>query len=556
MKVLILGGYGNFGGRLARLLADEERLTLLIAGRDRAKADAFIGGLQAKAKLESFLFDRGGDVEAQLRAAAPDIVVDASGPFQVYGDNPYRVVKAAIANGVHYLDLADGAAFVEGVRAFDAEARERDLFVISGASTTPALTGAAFRALRTRLHRVDRYSGGIAPSPHAEIGVNVYRAIASYAGKRVRLRRDGGDAEAYALIDARNFTIAPPGYLPLHRRRFSLIEVPDLNLFSRMAPSLRDTWFGAGTVPELLHRMLNVAASLVRWRLLPSLALFGKLFHRVTHMARFGEDRGGLFVCVEGTDESGGEVEYSWHLVAEGDDGPFIPAMASEVLIRKCLAQNIPASGARSAESVLTLEDQAASFEKRSIHAGFRARRWPAAEPVFEQILGPAYSRLPQAVRAFHGRQGDFKVHGRAAIDRGRNPLSKLIAVILGFPEAAEDVPVTVEVTATPAGEIWRRTFGEKSFQSELKAGAERFEYLLQERFGPLRFGIALVVEADRLRWVMRRATFLGLTLPEFFLPRGEVFESGAADDFYFYVEIALPLIGLIVRYRGTLDLR
>ena len=32
-RVLILGGYGNFGGRLAQLLAHDARLTLLITGR-------------------------------------------------------------------------------------------------------------------------------------------------------------------------------------------------------------------------------------------------------------------------------------------------------------------------------------------------------------------------------------------------------------------------------------------------------------------------------------------------------------------------------------------
>src|SRR5262249_15834180 len=50
MKVLILGGYGTFGGRLARLLADEPALTLLIAGRSHAKAATFCGELVAKAE--------------------------------------------------------------------------------------------------------------------------------------------------------------------------------------------------------------------------------------------------------------------------------------------------------------------------------------------------------------------------------------------------------------------------------------------------------------------------------------------------------------------------
>ena len=62
-------------------------------------------------------FDRDGDVERQLAAIAPDTVVDVTGPFQTYGDDPYRVVKAALALGVNYLDLSDGADFVKGIAA-------------------------------------------------------------------------------------------------------------------------------------------------------------------------------------------------------------------------------------------------------------------------------------------------------------------------------------------------------------------------------------------------------------------------------------------------------
>src|SRR5215470_7207553 len=111
-KILILGGYGTFGGRLARLLADEPRLTVLIAGRSLAKAKAFCASLgQAAATMRPVELNRDGDVAPQLRALKPDIVVDASGPFQAYGTDPYRVVEAALALGVNYLDLADDAAF-------------------------------------------------------------------------------------------------------------------------------------------------------------------------------------------------------------------------------------------------------------------------------------------------------------------------------------------------------------------------------------------------------------------------------------------------------------
>jgi saccharopine dehydrogenase-like NADP-dependent oxidoreductase len=43
--------------------------------------------------------------------------VDAAGPFQ--GAEP-RVARAAIAAGLHYVDLADARDFVAGFRALDA----------------------------------------------------------------------------------------------------------------------------------------------------------------------------------------------------------------------------------------------------------------------------------------------------------------------------------------------------------------------------------------------------------------------------------------------------
>ena len=119
-----------------------------------------------------------------MRNAAPDIVVDASGPFQIYGD-AYRMVRACLALGVGYLDLADGSEFVKGIAAFDAEAKARGVFVLSGVSSFPVLTAAVVRHLSGGMSRVDTVSGGIAPSPHANVGLNVIRAIASYAGKPI-----------------------------------------------------------------------------------------------------------------------------------------------------------------------------------------------------------------------------------------------------------------------------------------------------------------------------------------------------------------------------------
>ena len=163
VKVLVIGGYGVFGGRLVQLLEDEPRLNLLVAGRSAARADAFVRSRgTTAAELAPVAFDRDGNIADRLAAIRPDIVVDASGPFQSYGDDRYRVVQACVTQRVHYLDLADGSDFVAGIGAFDAQAKSAGIYVLSGVSSFPVLTAAAVRRLSAGMTAVTAIRGGIA----------------------------------------------------------------------------------------------------------------------------------------------------------------------------------------------------------------------------------------------------------------------------------------------------------------------------------------------------------------------------------------------------------
>src|SRR3546814_15183403 len=77
MKILILGGYGVFGGRLAELLADLSGLELLICGRDLARAEAFCARFRGKPRAVPFALDR-RDIADALPRFAPALAVDAS----------------------------------------------------------------------------------------------------------------------------------------------------------------------------------------------------------------------------------------------------------------------------------------------------------------------------------------------------------------------------------------------------------------------------------------------------------------------------------------------
>ena len=554
LRVLIIGGYGTFGGRLAELLCRNEALSLVIAGRSVSGAQAFCSDLPPGASRKALALDRDRDVEGRIREVSPDIVVDASGPFQAYGDDPYRVVKAALAVGTHYLDLADSPEFVRGIRQFDRAAKEKDLVMLSGVSSFPVLSAAMVRDLAAGFRRIDSITGGIAPSPYAGVGYNVIRAIGGYAGKRIPLRRNGRTAPARALLETSKYTIAPPGAVPLFPRKFSLVNVPDLELLADEWPEVRDVWMGAAPEPALLHCLLRWFAGLVRLGLVSSLEPLARLIHLTANTVRWGEHRGGMFVEVSGEAADGQAVARSGHLLAEGRHGLYIPSMAVEAIVRNWLDGRPPRAGARPATSELELSDYKRVFADRPIVTGARNGTGPGDPGLHARILGTAWQSLPAVLRAVHAAGPRMEISGEASITRGRRMPARLLAWIMRFPDAGENVPVSVTFERHGNYDKWTRNFGGQEFSSTFTVGSGRFEHLLCERFGPFVFGMALVTRAGGLNLVMRRWSFLGLPLPGCLAPQGPSCEYEENGRFNFDVEIRLPLAGFVVRYRGFLD--
>jgi hypothetical protein len=544
MRVLIIGGYGTFGGRLVDLLLDEPRLTLIVAGRDLARAEAFCAGRKSTAAtLVPARFDR-REAASALAELKPDLVVDAAGPFQLYGDDPYATVRAALAAGAHWIDLADGIGFVTGIGALHAEAKAAGRFVLAGASSFPVLAAAVVPRLAGN-DQVESIAAGIAPSPYAGVGLNVIRAIASYAGKPVNVLHGGRRQTLFGLISSRIMTVNVPGYVPLKPIRFALVEVPDLAVLPEEWPAAKSVWVGAGPLPAFLHRLLWLAAWLVRLRVLPSLVPLAPLMDWVVNHVRWGEHRGGMVVEV-----GAGGNRRSWHMLAEGNAGPLIPSMAVEAIIRKCLEGEVPVAGARPAHHALELRDYEAMFLRRGIVSGVHTE---GAGTLYQRVLGDAYSRLAPPIRNLHAfdKRGEFE--GRAEISGASNALARLIARPFGFPRAGHDVPVRVTLTDANGIETWTRDFGGKILRSRQQLGRGRYEGLVVERFGPTSFGMAVVVRDGRLGLILRRWDVLGIPMPNWLMPRVEAGEHADDGRFHFLVDIALPVLGRLVRYEGWL---
>lgn len=550
-KILILGGYGVFGGRLVQLLSDIQDIELVVAGRNLQKSKAFCARQTGFATFTPTRIDR-ADIAEYLRDMAPDLIVDASGPFQNYGDDPYDVVRAAINSRINYMDFADGADFVAGIEQFDSAAKNAEIFILSGVSSFPVLTAAIVRAIGQDIEIHD-VVGGIAPSPYAGIGLNVMRAVIGYAGAPVKLQRNGQPATAIGLAESKNYTIAPPGMMPLRNIRFSLVDVPDLQALPTKYPEIRNIWIGAGPVPESLHRVLNLLAKTRALLRLPSFEVFSPIFYWVLNHMKFGEHRGGMFVEISGK-KDGGNVISSWHMLAEGDDGPFIPSMAIEGMVRNILAGKSPELGARSAIDALELADYESLFENRTIYSGIRGAV-PAAATLFQQNLASVFDDLPISLQNLHSTKEKSVWAGRANISRGKNIIANVIATIFRFPPSGSDVPTKVTVDIDKDGsEKWTRKFGKSTFVSHLRNGKGRYENHICESFGPITFALAMVFDGGRLRYIPRNWRFLGIPLPKTLVPAGQAFEEEIDGRFVFDVEISAPLIGRIVHYRGWLE--
>lgn len=553
IRVLILGGYGTFGGRLARLLMREPALHILIAGRSAQKAESFLQTLEGAATASAIALDRNGDLDTSFREHRPQVVIDASGPFQNYGVEAYRVVEAAIRSGSHYLDLADDREFVLGIAQFDAAARKAGCFALSGASTCPALTAAVYRHLACSFSSVDSVMGGIAPSPYSGVGPNVIQAIAGYAGQKIPLRRDGTQSPAWPFTEWRRYSIGAAGDLPLRSLKFSLVDVPDLELLADLEPKPASVWFGAAPVPALYHALFRWLARGVKHGIFRSLKPLAPLINFAMNRIAWGEHRGGLFLECRGKNHNGEPHRRSWHLLAEGNTGPRTPTLSCVALIRTLISASPPAAGARPAHLDLELKDFEPLFAELGVRSGERSAPPPVEWPLFRRLLGDAWAYLPKPVADAHNVGSTQLLKGEATVIRGRTIVARAVAAVVGFPLSGDDLSLTVTMTRDGNEERWLRDFSGRRFHSRLSAGHGAWEGLLRERFGLASFGIALVVADNRLQFAMRRWSIAGVPMPLFLLPGSRTFESVRDGRFHFDVNIEFPLIGHIVTYRGWL---
>jgi saccharopine dehydrogenase-like NADP-dependent oxidoreductase len=545
--LLLVGATGAFGERLAEGLI-RSGIAVVGAARNTARLDALarrLGPRFAVEPLERSSIDTACLLALRARWPGLFAVADASGPFQT---SDYRLPRAAIGAGLHYVDLADARTFVGGIRVLDEDARAADVAVLAGASSTPALSHAVLDTLIDGARKIILIEVAIAPGNDAPRGPSTVHAVLSTVGRPIRVFRGGRWTEERGW--GLNKIIALPG---VGKRRVALCETPDLDLLVERYRPTADAIFRAGLELRVLHESVGALGLLVRLGILKSLATLARPLRALAEMFKpFGTDRGGMRVDVLLENETGQLLRRVWTLAADAGDGLYVPTLPALAALKMLGAGTLQWRGAAPCTGVIPYHAIAAEFGRHNITTQIQEIAQPA--PLFRRLLGDAYDGLPPAIRQAHEVQGVLILEGKADAASPDHVLGALIARLFRLPRSGSDMPVRVEMRSEDDGsETWTRIYPGVTMRSNLR-NADSRTHQVDEVLGPLSIRLQCKPTERGLQLETLGARLFGCPLPDFLRPRSHASETVAADgQFHFDVPIALPLLGAIVHYKGCL---
>jgi len=342
-RIVVIGGTGHFGGRICRRIVGEKHTELVLTSRSDAGAQSLVDELRklrpdtvvsaARLDLSS------ADLNADLMSLRPDIVVHTAGPFQ---GQDYRVARACIEAGSHYIDLADGREFVQGFDSLHDEAKRRGVLLVSGASTLPCVSSSVIDHLRSSFESIRDIEISIAPAHQTPRGTGTIAAVLSYCGKPFDVLLNGHWVTLYGWQDMKTQRYDNLGF-----RLSAACDVPDLGLMADYVAGCRTVTFHASLEAKWEQLALWLMAWVTRIGIVKDWAGFVPSFQWVSsRLISLGSDTGGMQIKLTGIGNDQNLKTVTWSLIARQNHGPEIPCVPALILARKLVADQISMRGA------------------------------------------------------------------------------------------------------------------------------------------------------------------------------------------------------------------
>lgn len=354
VTILILGGTGQFGRRICHRLLEQPNIHLIVTSRiesSAAKLAQELKTLNNAIQIQWACLDQFSECfEEDIQKLNPDIVLHTAGPYQ---GQDYRVARACIDIGSHYIDLADGREFVEGFSDLNKAALSRNVLLVSGASTLPGLSSAVIDFVRDRFKQINEIEISIAPAHQTPRGTGTIAAVLSYCGNPFPVYEKGQWVTKYGWQDMR-----VQKYPIIGRRLSAACDVPDLSLLPIYISNLSTVTFHAALEAWWEQIALWMMGYLTRFKLVDDWARFVPAFRWLSdRMIYLGGDIGGMYMQISGTDEYSNKKSCGWHLIARQNHGPEIPCSPALVMVRKLIRNEISRRGAYACLGLFSLSE-------------------------------------------------------------------------------------------------------------------------------------------------------------------------------------------------------
>ena len=265
--ILVAGGYGVVGRRVAQLLAPRFAGRVVIAGRSERKAAdlaARIGNGMRSRPLD--LSDQ-ESVQASLSGVGTVVVCVA--------DDQLHLLRSAVARGLAYTDLAPPHGFSRIAEQMNATAKLTGARVVLGAGLLPGISNMMARQLANELGGADRIETSILLSLGDEFGPDSLRYIVECAREPFALLQGGDERRAVSFTQGKPVSFPAP----IGQKTAYLFPWPDVAHYPKTLGvrtavgrfALEPAWVGrltsiliqAGIRSALRRR--GAAAALTRW---------------------------------------------------------------------------------------------------------------------------------------------------------------------------------------------------------------------------------------------------------------------------------------------------
>jgi len=152
-EILVVGGYGVVGRRIAAHLAGWFPGSVIIAGRDEQRAAATCRELGHGSRPRR--------IDVNDPTSIGPALENVGTVMSCVSQQELHLLRMSIARGAAYTDIAPRLAFWQGAEELNAEARKTGARILLGAGLSPGISNMMARKIGATLGRVERVETAI-----------------------------------------------------------------------------------------------------------------------------------------------------------------------------------------------------------------------------------------------------------------------------------------------------------------------------------------------------------------------------------------------------------